>query len=338
MGTRTPHARRRPGSEAPPPARGRRVHATVEGPCFSQCAGSEANRSRQRGLQNQYVLPACSCDPPRAVAGSTFIPQTGSVSSRTEPASEGDLRDAVAHASTSIAVSREPPEHLEKLVHLPLLLGGVAAADGLGDAVLDVVAEHRLLHTSQRRPGRADLREDVDAVTLLLDHADEPAELALDPAEPVELARVPGVPVLGRPLSARSDPARVGAAQAVPYPSMVSTSSAAVRRPMRIRRPPGLGCCTFLTEREMGTLLARNADVLVTMDGARRELRGAGLYRVEGFIRQVGPTAGAADDGDVVLDLRGQIVLPGLVNAHHHLNQTLTAPSPPPRTRRSSSG
>ena len=38
----------------------------------------------------------------------------------------------------------------------------------------------------------------------------------------------------------------------------------------------------------MSTLLARNADVLVTMDAARRELRGAGLYAVDGFIRQVG--------------------------------------------------
>ncbi len=41
----------------------------------------------------------------------------------------------------------------------------------------------------------------------------------------------------------------------------------------------------------MSTLLARNADVLVTMDGDRRELRGAGLYAVDGIIRQVGPSA-----------------------------------------------
>jgi cytosine/adenosine deaminase-related metal-dependent hydrolase len=78
----------------------------------------------------------------------------------------------------------------------------------------------------------------------------------------------------------------------------------------------------------MGTLLARNADVLVTMDPARRELRGAGLYAVDGFIRQVGETAELPATADVVLDLRGQIVLPGLVNTHHHLNQTLTRAFP----------
>jgi 8-oxoguanine deaminase len=78
----------------------------------------------------------------------------------------------------------------------------------------------------------------------------------------------------------------------------------------------------------MGTLLARNADVLVTMDAARRELRGAGLFAEDGFVRQVGTTAELPSTADVVLDLGGQIVLPGLVNTHHHLNQTLTRAFP----------
>jgi cytosine/adenosine deaminase-related metal-dependent hydrolase len=78
----------------------------------------------------------------------------------------------------------------------------------------------------------------------------------------------------------------------------------------------------------MSTLLVRNADVLVTMDSARRELRGAGLYAVDGFVRQVGVTGELPTTADVVLDLAGQVVLPGLVNAHHHLNQTLTRALP----------
>ena len=32
----------------------------------------------------------------------------------------------------------------------------------------------------------------------------------------------------------------------------------------------------------MGTLLAKNADVVVTMDGQRRELRNAGLFARDG--------------------------------------------------------
>ncbi len=78
----------------------------------------------------------------------------------------------------------------------------------------------------------------------------------------------------------------------------------------------------------MSTLLVKNADVLVTMDAERRELRGAGLYAVDGLIRQVGPTDELPATADRVLDLTGQIVLPGLVNTHHHLNQTLTRAFP----------
>ena len=73
----------------------------------------------------------------------------------------------------------------------------------------------------------------------------------------------------------------------------------------------------------MKSLLAKNAEVLVTMDDKRRELRNAGLYAVDGAIKQVGPTEELPKTADVVLDLSGQIALPGLVNTHHHLNQTL---------------
>jgi hypothetical protein len=44
---------------------------------------------------------------------------------------------------------------------------------------------------------------------------------------------------------------------------------------------------------KMGTLLAKNADVLVTMDGHRRELKNAGLFAHAGMIEKVGPTAEA---------------------------------------------
>jgi 8-oxoguanine deaminase len=74
----------------------------------------------------------------------------------------------------------------------------------------------------------------------------------------------------------------------------------------------------------MGTLLARNADVLVTMDGRRRELTNAGLFARDGKIVQVGPSAELPETADIVLDLRGHILLPGLINCHHHLDQILT--------------
>lgn len=74
----------------------------------------------------------------------------------------------------------------------------------------------------------------------------------------------------------------------------------------------------------MTTLLAKNAAILVTMDDQRRELTDAGLFARDGMIEMVGPTASLPVTADNVIDLSGQILLPGLVNCHHHLDQTLT--------------
>lgn len=74
----------------------------------------------------------------------------------------------------------------------------------------------------------------------------------------------------------------------------------------------------------MSTLLARNAEVLVTMDGQRRELKNASLFAENGIIKHVGPAAELPQSADTVVDMTGQIVFPGFVNCHHHLNQTLT--------------
>lgn len=74
----------------------------------------------------------------------------------------------------------------------------------------------------------------------------------------------------------------------------------------------------------MATLLAKNATVLVTMDGSRREISGGGLFARDGMIEAVGPTGQLPATADRVIDLSGHVVLPGLVNCHHHLDQTLT--------------
>ncbi|MEM8702559.1 MAG: 8-oxoguanine deaminase [Pseudomonadota bacterium] len=72
------------------------------------------------------------------------------------------------------------------------------------------------------------------------------------------------------------------------------------------------------------TLLLKNADILVTMDGGRREIENGGLFAEDGLITAVGPSNELPETADKVIDASGQIVLPGFVNTHHHLNQTLT--------------
>ncbi|CAB3800402.1 8-oxoguanine deaminase [Paraburkholderia caffeinitolerans] len=76
------------------------------------------------------------------------------------------------------------------------------------------------------------------------------------------------------------------------------------------------------------TLLVKNADMLVTMDGARREIRGGGLYVEDNRIVAVGTADELPETADEVLDMRGHLVLPGLVNTHHHMYQSLTRAIP----------
>ncbi|MCA0204069.1 MAG: 8-oxoguanine deaminase [Proteobacteria bacterium] len=72
--------------------------------------------------------------------------------------------------------------------------------------------------------------------------------------------------------------------------------------------------------------LIRNADVVVTMDGARRELAGASVLVEDGAIAALGP--GLIAPGAEVIDASGCVVTPGLVNTHHHLYQSLTRAVP----------
>src|SRR5262249_60877697 len=53
-------------------------------------------------------------------------------------------------------------------------------------AMADVVAQDLLFESAERGAHGGNLRHDVDAVAIVLDHAGEPAHLALDPAEPLE--------------------------------------------------------------------------------------------------------------------------------------------------------
>ncbi len=78
----------------------------------------------------------------------------------------------------------------------------------------------------------------------------------------------------------------------------------------------------------MTTLLLKNAAVLVTMDAARREIHDGGVYVRDRVIEQVGTTRELPKTADHIVDARGMIVLPGLVNTHHHLYQTLTRAIP----------
>jgi len=71
-------------------------------------------------------------------------------------------------------------------------------------------------------------------------------------------------------------------------------------------------------------LLIRACDVVVTMDDPGTELPGGSILIDDGVITWVGPGDPPPADGVEVVDGRGLIAIPGLINAHHHLYQSMT--------------
>ncbi|MAQ46994.1 MAG: 8-oxoguanine deaminase [Confluentimicrobium sp.] len=75
----------------------------------------------------------------------------------------------------------------------------------------------------------------------------------------------------------------------------------------------------------MSHLLIRGADSVLTMDPARGEFSGDIRLR-DGVIAELGHDL--PPNGAEILDARGCVVTPGLINTHHHLFQTLTRAVP----------
>jgi cytosine/adenosine deaminase-related metal-dependent hydrolase len=75
-------------------------------------------------------------------------------------------------------------------------------------------------------------------------------------------------------------------------------------------------------------LLLRNADVVVTMDEARRELRGGWVHVVGDAIAALGDATTPPPPAAESIDLAGHVLMPGLVNTHHHMFQSLTRALP----------
>jgi 8-oxoguanine deaminase len=74
----------------------------------------------------------------------------------------------------------------------------------------------------------------------------------------------------------------------------------------------------------VATLLLRNATVVATFDDADTSYKGGSVFVKDGVIQRIGHSRDVPDRADEVIDANGLILLPGLVNTHHHFYQTLT--------------
>lgn len=82
----------------------------------------------------------------------------------------------------------------------------------------------------------------------------------------------------------------------------------------------------------MPTLLIHNATCIATMDDAGAELRDASVLIRGNLIEAIGSANEllqiAGGNVDEVIDARGHLVIPGMVNTHHHMYQSLTRAIP----------
>ena len=83
------------------------------------------------------------------------------------------------------------------------------------------------------------------------------------------------------------------------------------------------------------TLLLKNADVLCTMSepwenesNIESEIKSGGLFARNGIIEAVGESSSLPQIADIIIDMKGHVVIPGMVNTHHHLFQNLTRAVP----------
>lgn len=82
----------------------------------------------------------------------------------------------------------------------------------------------------------------------------------------------------------------------------------------------------------MPTLLIQNARCIATFDQAdplaARELCDASIFIRRHTIEAIGPTLDLPQTADEVINARGHLVTPGLINTHHHMTQSLTRAIP----------
>jgi cytosine/adenosine deaminase-related metal-dependent hydrolase len=82
----------------------------------------------------------------------------------------------------------------------------------------------------------------------------------------------------------------------------------------------------------MTTLLIKKSECVATFfsekPGEGAELRNASVYIRDHRIEAIGPSADLPSTADEVIDARHHLVVPGLVNTHHHMFQSLTRAIP----------
>src|SRR5262249_6513494 len=139
-------------------------------------------RRRSATRRRSVSRPAPTSPPPRKSSSATTATSARAPTTTPSTSACASASDTQAWVSAPTAI-----EDFQEVVDLGLPVAFVAGMKGVRHAVLQMVAERLLLDAVERRADGADLRQHVDAVAVLLDHAGDTPHLALDAAKPGEL-------------------------------------------------------------------------------------------------------------------------------------------------------
>ncbi len=78
----------------------------------------------------------------------------------------------------------------------------------------------------------------------------------------------------------------------------------------------------------MTTLLIHNAHTIATLNDAGDELHNASIFVQNNRIEAIGPAQDLPSTANCVIDAQHCLVIPGMVNTHHHMSQSLTRAIP----------
>lgn len=81
-------------------------------------------------------------------------------------------------------------KQFNQFVDLALTFPVRSTVKGIGYAMLEVIAQNLLLYLAEGSLDRSNLGQDINAITILVDHAGNAAHLPFDPAEARELRRL----------------------------------------------------------------------------------------------------------------------------------------------------
>jgi 8-oxoguanine deaminase len=76
------------------------------------------------------------------------------------------------------------------------------------------------------------------------------------------------------------------------------------------------------------TLHIKNAQCVATMDDDSRELKNSSILIEAGLIKWIGSSGEEPQQANETIDAQGHLVVPGFVNTHHHMYQSLTRAIP----------